>query len=86
MEMNPGTVKIYEDNQAAIAIMSRPEKKTKMRHLDAKYFKIQELITDKIVSLEYVKSENNLSDMMTKSLSKALHNGIIKRLGLWPMA
>ena len=76
-------IQIWEDNQAAIAIMTRPEKKTKMRHLDAKYFRIHELIQAAIISLKYVKSAENNADFMTKVLPKAVHLGVIKRLGLW---
>jgi len=81
MNIIQGPIDIFEDNQAAIAIMNRPEKKTKM---DSKYFKVQELIQENIINIKYVKSENNLSDLMTKSLPKATHIGIIKRLGLLP--
>jgi hypothetical protein len=81
--MKQKTIDIYEDNQAAIAIMTRPEKRTKMRHLDAKYFKIQEMVESKIIDIHYVKSANNVADLMTKVLPKAVHLGILKRLGLW---
>jgi hypothetical protein len=77
------TIEVYEDNQAAIAIMTRPEKQTKMRHLDTKYFKIQELISEKTINVNYVKSANNVSDLMTKALPTATHKGLLKHLGLW---
>ena len=76
------TTKVHEDNQAAIAIMTRPEKKTRMRHLETKYFKIQDAIGNQMISLEYVKTENNVADLMTKALNKPMHMGIMKRLGM----
>ena len=81
--LSQSTIEIYEDNQAAIAIMTRPEKKTKMRHLDAKYFKVQEMVESKIININYIKSANNVADLMTKVLPKAVHLGILKRLGFW---
>ena len=83
LEINQRSINVYEDNQAAIAIMTRPDKQTKMRHLDTKYFKVQEMISDGTIKVNYVKSENNVSDLMTKSLPKATHLGILKNLGLW---
>ena len=59
LKINQRTINVYEDNQAAIAIMTRPDEQTKMRHLDTKYFKVQELISDKTIKVNYVKSENN---------------------------
>ena len=83
LKIKQETIDVYEDNQAAIAIMTRPEKQTRMRHLDTKYFKVQEMINDRIISVKYVKSSNNVSDLMTKALPKATHRGILQELGLW---
>ena len=83
LKIKQETIDVYEDNQAAIAIMTRPEKQTRMRHLDTKYFKVQEMINDRIISVKYVKSSKNLSDLMTKALPKATHRGILQELGLW---
>ncbi len=76
-------IQILEDNQAAIAIMTRPEKESKMRHLDPKYFRIHELIQATVIFLKYVTSAENNADLMTKVLPKAVHLGVIKSLGLW---
>ena len=61
--------------------MTRPERKTRMRHLETKNFKIHEAIKNKEISISYVKSENNVADLMTKALSKAAHLGTLKHIG-----
>ena len=81
--LKQGSISVFEDNQAAIAIMTRPEKRTKMRHLDAKYFRIQEMVQNQVIDIKYVPSANNVADLMTKILPKATHYGLLKRLGLW---
>jgi hypothetical protein len=81
--LKQGTISVFEDNQATIAIMTMPEKGTKMRHLDAKYFHIQEMVQNQVIDIKYVPSANNVADLMTKILPKATHYGLLKRLGLW---
>ncbi|GKA97325.1 zinc finger, CCHC-type containing protein [Tanacetum coccineum] len=44
----------------------------KSRHFDVRYSMIRELITNKVVSIEFVRSQQNLADHLTKGLARYL--------------
>jgi len=62
-------IKIYVDNQATIYIAENETINDKSRHIDIKYHKIRELIKQKIIKLEYIKTNENLADGLTKYLN-----------------
>lgn len=62
--------KIYCDNQSAIAVSESEMINWANRHIPLRYFKVRELIRDRLIEVEYVRSQDNHSDMMTKQLPK----------------
>ncbi|GKD77082.1 hypothetical protein Tco_1339703, partial [Tanacetum coccineum] len=54
----------------------------KSRHLDVRHNMIRELITNEVIFIEFVRSQPNLADHLTKGLAKDLVIKSAKRMGL----
>ena len=66
------SVSMHCDCQAAIAIAKNRAYNGKNRHIRLRHNVIKQLQKDGIISIDYVKSEVNLADPLTKPLSKKL--------------
>ena len=62
------TVTTYEDNKAAIHIAQNHTIGERTRHMHNKDMYIRTLVKAKHIKLEYIKSENNIADFLTKIL------------------
>jgi len=60
---------IFEDNQATIAITDNPTLHDRTKHVDIRYFYVREKVQEGLVKLVYVRSDENLADVLTKPLS-----------------
>ena len=63
-------IKLYADNQGAIALAKNPVDHQRSKHIDIKYHFIRNEIQNNIVELIYVQSEDNVADIFTKPVSK----------------
>ena len=63
---------LYEDNQGALLMANaqRPTKRT--RHMDIKYFTIQQWVAEDLLCLKRIDTDDNYSDSMTKALGRTL--------------
>jgi hypothetical protein len=61
---------IFEDNQPAIHVATNPVTSVKSKHIDIKYHFIREKVEAGVVAVEYVASEDNPADCLTKPLEK----------------
>lgn len=62
-------VYIFEDNQSVIHTSKNPENHKRLKHIDIKYHFVRDFVERKIVKLQYVSTENQLADILTKPLS-----------------
>jgi hypothetical protein len=62
--------KIFEDNQGCIALARNPVLHKRTKHIEIRYHFIRERIESKQVQLEYVPTQRQLADIMTKALPK----------------
>jgi len=69
---------LYEDNQSCIKISKEP----RLKHLDTKYNLLNESIANNKIKLEYVPSENQLADILTKPLSTLTFIRLKKLIGV----
>ena len=70
-DLNEDSVKstlIYEDNQSTICMAKNPQYHGQAKHIDIKFHHICEQVEKKAIQLEYCKSKNMVSDMLTKAL------------------
>ena len=64
-----GPINEYMDNKSAIALANNPIYHKRSKHIDIKYHWLREKITEGVVTLVYVRSEDQLADIFTKGLA-----------------
>jgi hypothetical protein len=62
------SIDIYCDSQAAIKVANQEGTHEAKKHIDVKYHYIQEQVANEKISIEYIESEDNEADIMTKCL------------------
>eukprot|EP00833_Pecoramyces_ruminatium_P015872 jgi/Orpsp1_1/1189904/evm.model.d7180000075388.1 len=72
LNLNYSDIIINVDNQAAIFNAKNETINPKSRHIDLRYHKVRELVKNKTIKLEYIKSEDNLAEGFTKYLNSSL--------------
>ena len=61
---------VYCDNQAAISQVQQPKHYSRAKHIDIRYHFIRDTLSQRETKLSYVRSDNNIADILTKVLSK----------------
>ena len=64
---------IYEDNNGVIAISKHQMVSQRTKHVEVKYFYVQELVAEQVVVVERCDTNKNLADIMTKALPMNKH-------------
>ncbi|KAL0334037.1 UNVERIFIED_CONTAM: hypothetical protein Sangu_1559900, partial [Sesamum angustifolium] len=77
-------VSIHCDSQAAIRIAKNYAYNGKRRHIRIRHGAVKELLKNGIISLEYVRSERNLADPLTKGLTRRIILETSRAMGLNP--
>ena len=78
------SVSMHCDCQAAISIAKNKTFNGKNRHIRLRHEVVKQLLKDGIISIDYVKSEVNLADPLTKPLGRKLINETSRGMGLKP--
>jgi hypothetical protein len=79
--------KLKVDNKSAIALMKNPVHHDRSKHIDIKIHFIRECCDNKLIDVEFIGTEFQLSDILTKALGRVrfqeLRHGIgMKKLAL----
>lgn len=69
-ELDQGTMSLFVDNKNVIDISKNPVHHSRTKHIDTKHIDIRhhficQLVEEKVVSLDYVKIEDQLVDILT---------------------
>lgn len=72
------------DNQSAIRLIKNPEFHKRTKHIDVRYHFIREKFEDGIFDLDYVATDEQAADIMTKALPKNKHQYFRALMGLMP--
>ncbi|CAH9139832.1 unnamed protein product [Cuscuta epithymum] len=75
-------VPLHCDSQAAISVAVSSVYNGKRRHIRIRHASLKLLIKNSVISLDYVKSERNLADPLTKGLARKLVLESSKGMGL----
>ncbi|GKV31573.1 hypothetical protein SLEP1_g40251 [Rubroshorea leprosula] len=63
-----GPTEIYVDNKSSIALAKNPQFHERSKHIDTKYHYVRQCVEDKVVQLIFVKSHDQMADILTKAL------------------
>jgi hypothetical protein len=69
LKLDQKDIKLYEDNQACIALAKNPQDHRRTRHIQVKYHFCRQHIEDKQVELIYCPTKSQLADVFTKGFS-----------------
>ncbi|CAM8965984.1 unnamed protein product [Rhodiola kirilowii] len=76
---------IHCDSVAALAKVYSHVYNGKSRHLGVRHSAVRELITHGVISVDFVKSQQNLADHLTKGLVREVITKSVKGMGLKPI-
>ena len=75
---------IYTDSQSALAVARNPVFHACTKHIEVHYHYVRERLSAGEISLVYVPTQDNLTDLFTKALSREKFEAFRKALGLLP--
>ncbi|GJW58593.1 retrotransposon protein, putative, ty1-copia subclass [Tanacetum coccineum] len=78
-------ISIHCDSQSAIGRAHSTMYNEKSRHIRRRHNSIRQLLSTGVISIDYVKSKDNIADPLTKGLSKVLVSKSSKGIGLKPL-
>jgi len=61
--------RVNEDNMQAIGLAHNPEHHARNKHIDVKLHYVREKVEEKVIDVQYIRSEDNLADIFTKPTS-----------------
>lgn len=70
------------DNQATVKLVHNPEFHHRTKHIRIKYFFVREKVMEGELRVEYIPTENQLADIMTKPLAKPRLLYLCKMMGI----
>ncbi|OIT38695.1 retrovirus-related pol polyprotein from transposon tnt 1-94 [Nicotiana attenuata] len=74
--------KIFVDNKSAIELAKNPVFHERSKHIDTRYHFIRDCISNKVVELEHVKSQDQIADIFTKPLKIEVFQKLRMALGV----
>lgn len=75
-------VQLKIDNKSAIELSKNPVHHERSKHIDLRYHYIRECVEERKVEVEHVRTEDQLADILTKSLGHAKFTELWCRLGI----
>ena len=75
-------VKIMVDNQSAIMLSKTSAHHNRTKHIDTRYHFIRDYVKDGRVVTEHVKAEDQLADILTKSLGRVKFVKLSEKIGM----
>jgi hypothetical protein len=82
LQLGPGTISIFADNQSAIKLLRNPIISGRAKHIDVLHHFARERVLRKEVSVTYISTDSMLADMLTKVVPIAKHQVCCKGIGM----
>ncbi|KAK9069158.1 hypothetical protein SSX86_013274 [Deinandra increscens subsp. villosa] len=77
-----GDTCVYCDNQGAIALSKNGVFHERTKHINVRYHFIREVISSRLLTVEYVNTSKNWADMFTKALPSSKFESCLKAVGI----
>ena len=75
-------IRLFCDNKAAIALAHNPVKHDRTKHVEVDRHFIKEKLEAKIIQIPFVKTEDQLADILTKAVSSRIFHNSLDKLGV----
>lgn len=82
LEKEIRSIEMFEDNQSCIQGIKQPRQHQQMKHLDIKYSFLPDAVTQDIIQLSYLSTEDQIADIFKKSLPGSMFLKLRLTLGL----
>ena len=79
---NAFPVPVFYDNQGAIALAKNPELYSRIKHIDIRYHFLRESVSEAVITLSYVPTNDMVADGLTKPLAKPKFEKWVDQMGL----
>lgn len=80
---NPHTLVLEIDNNSAIKLSKNPEFHARSKHIAIRHHFIREQIANKSIVLRRIDTNNNMADILTKSLPRPRFEELIEKMGMY---
>lgn len=70
------------DNKSAIELSKNPGYQERSKHIDTRFHYIRECVSDGVVEVDYVRTDGQLADILTKALGRVRFVEMRQRLGV----
>jgi hypothetical protein len=77
-----GTTELRVDNKSAIALMKNPVFHDRSKHIQTRFHFIRQCVDNGDVNVQFVRTEDQLSDIMTKALGRVQFQELRRRIGI----
>jgi len=75
--------RVFEDNAAAIEIANNPKLRPRTKHLGIRIHHFRDFVMKKLITIEYIKSKEQLADALTKALPRDQFRYLISQIMGW---
>lgn len=73
---------LFCDNKAAIAVAHNPVQHDRTKHVEVDRHFLKQKLEDKVIQFPFVKSEDQLADILTKVVSSKIFHNSFDKLGI----
>ena len=80
LKFTQGCTSVYADNISANFLVQHPKVSTRTKHVSVKAAHVRELVENKQISIEYIRSNENLSDLLTKLFAPAKFKQLVDQI------
>jgi hypothetical protein len=78
----PVQPKLLVDNKSAISLLKNPVFHKGSKHIEMRYHFIRQAVEEGRIGIDYVRTSDQLADILTKALGCLIFQGLQRRIGM----